>query len=65
MVISIEQWRACIYLFVSRSRKKGLVAHDEIKVVNYMVFLLIITLLLTHGDIESNPGPERRISNYF
>ena len=22
-------------------------------------------LLLTHGDIESNPGPKRRTSNYF
>ena len=22
-------------------------------------------LLLTHGDIEGNPGPKRRTSNYF
>ena len=28
-------------------------------------FTLIITLLLTHGDIEINPGPQRRTSNYF
>ena len=28
-------------------------------------FLLPVTLLLTHGDIGSNPGPKRRISNYF
>ena len=56
---------AKIILFVSKSRKKCLVAHEEINVVNYKVFLLIATLLLTHGDIESNPGPKRRISNYF
>ena len=22
-------------------------------------------LLLTHGDVENNPGPKRRTSNYF
>ena len=65
MVISIEQWRARIGILVSRSRKKHLVAHEKIKVVNYKVFLLTIMLLLTHGDTKSNPVSKRRISNYF
>ena len=38
MVISIEQWHAKIGLFASRSRKKYLAAHEEIKFVNYKVF---------------------------
>ena len=65
MIISIEQWLARIGIFLSRSRKKCLEAHEKIKVVNYNVFLLIITLLLIHGDTENNPGLKRRISNYF
>ena len=65
MVISIEQWLSRIGLFVSSSRKKCLVAHEKNMVVNCKVFLLITMLLLTHGDIESNPGSKRRISNYF
>ena len=52
MVISIEQ-------------RKCLVAHKEIKVTNCNFFLLILMLLLTHGNIESNPEPKIRISNYF
>ena len=57
MVISIEQWRAKIGLFISRTKKKkDLIACAEIKVVNYKVFLLIIMFLLTHGYMESNPS---------
>ena len=47
MVICIEQWRARIGLFVA--------VYDDFNIVNYKVFALIIMLLLTHGDIESNP----------
>ena len=37
--------------------------HDDLNFVK--VFALIIMLLLTHGDIETNPGPKGRTSNYF
>ena len=57
MVICIEQWRARIGLFVA--------VYDDFNIVNYKVFPLIIMLLLTHGDIKSNPGPKHGTSNYF
>ena len=57
MVICIEQWRARIGLFVA--------VYDDFNIVNYKVFALIIMLLLTHGDIKSNPGLKHRTSNYF
>ena len=65
MVICIELWRARIGLFVSRSTMKKLAAYDDLSIVNYDVFVLIIMLLLTYGNTESNPGPKRRISKYF
>ena len=39
--------------------------YDDLNIANCKVFALIIMLLLTHGDIEGNPGPKRRTSNYF
>ena len=39
--------------------------HDDLNFVSYKVFALIIMLLLTHGDIENNPGPKCRTSNYL
>ena len=65
MVICIEQWHARIGLFVSRSTMKKLAAYDDLSIVNYDVFVLIIMLLLTYGNTESNPGPKQRISIYF
>ena len=38
--------------------------YNDLNIVNYKVFALIIILLLTHGDIESNPGPKCR-TYYF
>ena len=57
MVICIEQWRARIGLFVARSTKGKFTVYDDFNIVNYKVFALIIMLLLTHSDIESNPEP--------
>ena len=65
MVICIEQWRAKIGLLVARSTKGKFTVYNDLNIVNYKVFTLIIMLLLTHGDIESNPGPKHRTSNYF
>ena len=60
MIICIEQWCARLVLFVASLQKE-----NDLNNVNCKVFVLIIMLLLTHGDIESNPGPKRRTSNYF
>ena len=55
-----------IGLFVARSTKGKLqYIHDDLNIVSYKVFALIIMLLLTHGDIENNPGPKCRTSNYL
>ena len=65
MVICIKKWCARIGLFVARSTKGKFTVYDDLNIVNYNVFALIIMLLLTHCDIESNPGPKHRLSNYF
>ena len=65
MVICIEQWHAKIGLLVARSTKGKFTVYNDLNIVNYKVFTLIIMLLLTHGDIESNPGPKHRTSTYF
>ena len=65
MVIWIEQWRARIGLFVARSTKGKFKVYNGLNIVNYKVFALVILLLLTHGDIESNPGPKHRTSIIF
>ena len=65
MAICIEQWRARIGLFVTRSTERNFTVPDDLNIVKYKVFALIIMLLLTHGDIENNPEPKHRTSNYF
>ena len=65
MVICIEQWHAKISLLVARSTKGKFTVYNDLNIVNYEVFTLIIMLLLTHGDIESNPEPKHRTSTYF
>ena len=46
-------------------QKQKFTVFDDLNIVTYKVFALIIMLLFTHGDTESNPGPKRRTSNYF
>ena len=65
MVICIEQWHARIVLYAARSTKGKFKVYNGLNIVNYKVFALIIVSLLTHGDIESKPGPKNRRSNYF
>ena len=65
MVVSIKQWCAWIGLFVASSTKGKFTVYNDLNIVNYKVFSLIIMLLLTHSDIETNPGPKPKTSNYF
>ena len=60
MVTCIEQWGARIGLFAARSTKGKFKVYNSLNIVSYKVFALIIMLLLTHGDTESNPGPKHR-----
>ena len=63
MVICTEQWRARIGLFIATYTIEKFTAYDDLNIVNYKVFVLIIMLLLTSGDTESNLGPKRRTPN--
>ena len=55
----------CKNRFVSRSTKEKFTVYHDLRMVNYKTFALIIMLLLSHGDIESNLGPKSKTSNYF
>ena len=65
MLICIEHWHARIGLFVARSTKEKFTVYNDLNIANYKVFTVIIMLLLTHSDIESNLGPKHGTSNYF
>ena len=52
-------------MLVDLPKKNLQYIYDDLNIANCKVFALIIMLLLTHGDIEGNPGPKRRTSNYF
>ena len=34
----------------------------DLRVVNYNAIVFLVLLLLSHGDIEVNPGPQRKLS---
>ena len=34
----------------------------DLRVVNFKVIVFLVLLLLSHGDIEVNPGPKRKLS---
>ena len=63
MVICTEQWHARRGLFIATYTIEKFTAYDDLNIVNYKVFVLIIMLLLTNGDTERNPGPKRRTPN--
>ena len=62
MNINIEQWRANIGLF--NLNYKDIVSKNctYMNIGNYKIIILLFMLLLTHGDIESNPGPPKKKS---
>ena len=65
MLIGINQWRATIGLFWNdkhHSNKKDL---NHIKNLNSRFVFFIALLLITHGDIETTPGPKSKNSKYF
>ena len=65
MLIGINQWHATIVLFWNDkhcSNKKDL---NYIKNLNFQFVFFIALLLITHGDIEINPGPKTKNSKYL
>ena len=57
IIICIKQCRTKIDLSVSRFKKRKFAAYWDFNIINYKVFVLIVTLLMNRGDIEKNPRP--------
>ena len=64
MPVNTEQWRASIDLFQSKPSLKTCSKFRVLRSVNYKVDAFLVLLLLSHGDIEVNPGPKREISKF-
>ena len=65
MLISINQWRATIGLFWNNIHDSSKKDFNHIKNLNFRFVFLMALLLITHGDIETNPEPESKNSKYF
>ena len=61
MLIGINQWRATIGLFWNDKHHSSKNDLNHIKNLNFRFAYFIALLLITHGDIETNPGPKRNI----
>ena len=65
MLIGINQWHVTIGFFWNdkhRSSKNNL---NHVKNLNFQFVIFLALLLITHGDIETNPGPKSKNSKYF
>ena len=62
MPVSTEQLCASIGLFQSKPSLKTSSKFRVLRFVKVIAFLVL--LLLSHGDIEVNPGPKRKISKF-
>ena len=59
MPVNIEQWHASIGLFQPILGFQDVSRFRGLRVVNYKVIVFLVLLLLSHGDIEVNPGPKK------
>ena len=64
MPSNTDQWHASMGLFQSKPSLKTSSKFRVLKFVNYKVIAFLILLLLSHGDIEVNPGPKKKISKF-
>ena len=60
MLIGINQWRATIGLFWNDKHHSSKNDLNHIKNLNFQFVFFIALLLITHGDIETNPGPKSK-----
>ena len=56
-----DQWHASIGFFLSKLSLKFSSKFCVLRFVNYQIIAFLILLLLPHGEIEVNPGPNRKI----
>ena len=64
MPVNTGQWCASIGLFQSKPNFKTSSKFRVLRSVNYKFIAFLIFLLLSHGDIEVNPGLKRKISKF-
>ena len=64
MPVNTEQWRASIGLFQSKASIKTSSKFRVLRFVNLNVIAFLVLLLLSHGDIEVNLVPKRKISKF-
>ena len=60
MLIGFNQWRVTIGLVWNdkhRSSKNNL---NHVKNLSFQFVFFLALLLITHGDIETNPGPKSK-----
>ena len=70
---SIDQWHAAVGLFGARRYaaiiKKAIWKYSNLKALTILLFFfystIIFLLLVQHGDIEINPGPQKNQPKYF
>ena len=72
MSVYINQWRAVIGLFYANlsciSIKRCLclfIGQNSKIIIFFFCSFFVLILLLKHGDIEINPGPENKLSKIF
>ena len=68
MSINIDQWHARLGSLIQKTgtvTTGGTRYYRYLNIINYKVILFFCILLLTHGDIEANPGLTKKTSNYF
>ena len=60
MPVNVEQW--CVSIGLFQPILQAVSGFRDLRVVNYKVIVFLVLLLLSHGDIEVNPGPKRKLS---
>ena len=63
MSINIDQWHARIGSIIQKIgtlRTGSIRYYRYLNIINFKVILFFCIILLTHGDIEANPGPTEK-----
>ena len=70
MLIRIDQWCASTGIFYGHAyalicKLTKLNLNNIAFFISYFLPIILFLLLLLHGDIESNPGPKKKVQTYF
>ena len=65
MLIGVNRWHAKIGLLWNDKHHSSKMDLSYIKNLNFRFVFFIVPLLVTHYDIETNPGPKSKALNIF